>query len=175
MHIYMSYCSYPALQILLKNYLGYEESDLDGDVLKELMEVVAKAKMTLADISQVLIKHRWYKQQVVRELLEALKMLKDTTDAMFLKGLLVLKLKFAKNEKKYKGEATELKSIITCELPTGWKKALPDLQILVITALQYFGPLHLQIVILEDKDVLKKGVLLHVQIYCHPKRRVSLK
>ena len=68
MHIYMSYCSYPTLKILLKNYLGYEESDLDGDILKELAEVVDKAKMTLADISEVLMNNQQYKQKVVSEL-----------------------------------------------------------------------------------------------------------
>ncbi|XP_022731048.1 AAA-ATPase At5g57480-like isoform X2 [Durio zibethinus] len=73
MHIYMSYCSYPALKILLKNYLGYEEGDLDDDVLKELAEVVDKAEMTPADISEVLIKNRRYKQKAVSELLELLK------------------------------------------------------------------------------------------------------
>ena len=73
MHIYMSYCSYPALKILLKNYLGDEESDLDVDVLKELEEVIDKAEMTPADISEVLIKNRRYKQKAVSELLEALK------------------------------------------------------------------------------------------------------
>ncbi|XVE80002.1 hypothetical protein DITRI_Ditri14bG0103600 [Diplodiscus trichospermus] len=73
MHIYMSYCSYPALKILLKNYLGYEESDLDDDVLKELAEVVDKAEMTPADVSEVLIRNRRHKQKVVSELLEALK------------------------------------------------------------------------------------------------------
>ena len=73
MHIYMSYCSYPALKILLKNYLGDEESDLDVDVLKELEEVIDKAEMTPADISEVLIKNRRYKQKAVSELLQALK------------------------------------------------------------------------------------------------------
>ncbi|XVE76955.1 hypothetical protein DITRI_Ditri13aG0022300 [Diplodiscus trichospermus] len=33
--------------------------------------------------------------------------------------------KFAKYENKYKGDAAELKSIITDELPAGWEKALP--------------------------------------------------
>ncbi|XVF70027.1 hypothetical protein PTKIN_Ptkin11bG0128300 [Pterospermum kingtungense] len=73
MHIYMSYCSYPALKILLKNYLGYEESDLDNGVLNELEQVVDKAEMTPADISEVLIKNRRHKQKAVSELLEALK------------------------------------------------------------------------------------------------------
>ena len=69
----MSFCSYPALKILLKNYLRCEESDLDDDVLKELAEVVVKAEMTPADISEVLIKNRRFKQKAVSELLEALK------------------------------------------------------------------------------------------------------
>ncbi|KAK8490382.1 hypothetical protein V6N13_076398 [Hibiscus sabdariffa] len=73
MHIFMSYCSYAALLILLKNYLGYDQSDLDADVLKELAQVVDKAEMTPADISEVLIKNRRSKQRAVTELLEALK------------------------------------------------------------------------------------------------------
>lgn len=73
MHIFMSYCSFPALKILLNNYLGYEEGDLDDEVLKELEEVIDKAEMTPADISEVLIKNRRNKPKAVRELLEALK------------------------------------------------------------------------------------------------------
>lgn len=73
MHVFMSYCSYPALKILLKNYLGYEESDLDVDVLKEFEEVVEKAEITPADVSEVLIKNRRCKQKAVSELLEVLK------------------------------------------------------------------------------------------------------
>lgn len=73
MHIYMSYCSFPALKILLKNYLGMEEGDLDGVVLKDLEDVVEKAEMTPADVSEVLIKNRRDKEKAVRELLETLK------------------------------------------------------------------------------------------------------
>jgi DNA replication protein DnaC len=73
MHIYMSYCSFPSLKILLKNYLGMEEGDLDGVMLKELEDVVEKAEMTPADVSEVLIKNRTDKEKAVRELLEALK------------------------------------------------------------------------------------------------------
>ncbi|KAK9032593.1 hypothetical protein V6N11_056853 [Hibiscus sabdariffa] len=73
MHIYMSYCSYPALQILLKNYLGYEETGLDSADLKQLAEVVDKAEMTPADISEILIKNRRHKHKAVSELLEAMK------------------------------------------------------------------------------------------------------
>ncbi|KAJ7955773.1 Aaa-atpase [Quillaja saponaria] len=74
MHIFMSYCSFPSLKILLKNYLSFEESDLDDSVLKELEKVLDKAEMTPADISEVLIKNRRNKRKAVRELLEALKL-----------------------------------------------------------------------------------------------------
>lgn len=73
MHVFMNYCSFPALKILLKNYLGREESDLDEGVLKELEEVIDKAEMTPADISELLIKNRRNKDKAVIELLEALK------------------------------------------------------------------------------------------------------
>ncbi|KAL3746075.1 hypothetical protein ACJRO7_015085 [Eucalyptus globulus] len=74
MHIYMSYCSYPALKIPLHNYLGSEAEDLGEAVAaSELREVVKKAKMTPADISEVLIKNRRNKEKAVSELLEALK------------------------------------------------------------------------------------------------------
>ncbi|KAF7838049.1 AAA-ATPase [Senna tora] len=76
MHIFMSYCSFPALKILLKNYLGYEEggeNEIDESVMKELEEVVDKAQMTPADISEVLIKNRRNKEKAVNELLETLK------------------------------------------------------------------------------------------------------
>ncbi|KAK7265271.1 hypothetical protein RJT34_32889 [Clitoria ternatea] len=74
MHIFMSYCSFPALKILLKNYLGCEDGDLDESVLKELEEVVELARMTPADISEVLIKNRRKKEKTVCELLETLKL-----------------------------------------------------------------------------------------------------
>uniref|UniRef100_A0A6M2FAR7 Uncharacterized protein n=1 Tax=Populus davidiana TaxID=266767 RepID=A0A6M2FAR7_9ROSI len=73
MHVFMSYCSFPALKILLKNYLEREESDLDEGVLKELEEVIDKAEITPADISELLIKNRRNKDKAVIELLEALK------------------------------------------------------------------------------------------------------
>ncbi|KAK7262705.1 hypothetical protein RJT34_30282 [Clitoria ternatea] len=72
--IFMSYCSFPALKILLKNYLGCEDGDLDESVLKELEEVVELARMTPADISQVLNKNRHKKEKTVCELLETLKL-----------------------------------------------------------------------------------------------------
>ncbi|KAL5066031.1 hypothetical protein RYX36_027768 [Vicia faba] len=74
MHIFMSYCSMQALKILLKNYLGCEEGvDLDEYVMKELEEVIGMARMTPADISEVLIKNRRKKERAVDELLEIFK------------------------------------------------------------------------------------------------------
>jgi len=73
MHIFMSYCSFPALKILLKNYLGCEECELEESILKQLEEVVDVARMTPADISEVLIKNRRKKEKAVEELLETLK------------------------------------------------------------------------------------------------------
>ncbi|KAL2338631.1 hypothetical protein Fmac_013077 [Flemingia macrophylla] len=74
MHIFMSYCSFPALKILLKNYLGCEEGDLEDSILKQLEEVVDVARMTPADISEVLIKNRRKKEKAVEELLETMKL-----------------------------------------------------------------------------------------------------
>lgn len=73
MHVFMSYCSFPALKILLKNYLGFEEGDLDGKVLGELKGVIEEAQMTPADISEILIKNRRDEGKAVGELLQALK------------------------------------------------------------------------------------------------------
>ncbi|XP_010048621.1 LOW QUALITY PROTEIN: AAA-ATPase At5g57480 [Eucalyptus grandis] len=73
MHICMSYCSYPALEILLHNYLGSEGEDLSEAAASELREAVEKAKMTPADISEVLIKKRRNREKVVSELLEVMK------------------------------------------------------------------------------------------------------
>lgn len=73
MHIFTSHCSFPALKILINNYLGCEECDLDRSLLKELEEVIELARMTPADISEVLIKNRRKKEKAVLELLEILK------------------------------------------------------------------------------------------------------
>ncbi|CAA7062408.1 unnamed protein product [Microthlaspi erraticum] len=73
MHIYMSYCNFPSLKILLKNYLGFGEEDIDDDVLKEMERVVEKAEMTPADVSEALIKNRRDKEKAIREILEDLK------------------------------------------------------------------------------------------------------
>lgn len=78
MHIFMSYCSFPALKILMKNYLDWDFDDEDNgeqdELLKELEEAVDAAGMTPADISEVLIKNRRYeKRQAAKELLEVLR------------------------------------------------------------------------------------------------------
>jgi len=80
MHIFMSYCSFPALKILLKNYLGCEECELEESILKQLEEVVKVARMTPADISEVLIKNRRKKENAVEELLETLKVRADMNE-----------------------------------------------------------------------------------------------
>ncbi|KAF5201665.1 Aaa-atpase [Thalictrum thalictroides] len=76
MHISMSYCTFEALKILLKNYLGLSEGDVEKNVLNELEEVVDEAKMTPADISEVLIKNRRNKEKAVLELLDSFKVKK---------------------------------------------------------------------------------------------------
>lgn len=73
MHIHMSYCSYEAAKILLKNYLGFDEEDLGNSVRGELEDVINEAKMTPADVSEVLIKNRRNKENAVRELVRILK------------------------------------------------------------------------------------------------------
>ncbi|CAH8386453.1 unnamed protein product [Eruca vesicaria subsp. sativa] len=73
MHVCMSYCDFSSLKILLRNYLGYEEEDVDDEVLKEMESVVEKAEMTPADVSEVLIKNRRDKEKAVRECLVELK------------------------------------------------------------------------------------------------------
>ncbi|XP_058067946.1 AAA-ATPase At5g57480-like [Magnolia sinica] len=74
MHIFMSYCSFPALKILLKNYLGLDGiADCDDGLMVELESVIDKAEMTPADISEILIKNRIDREKAMAELLQALK------------------------------------------------------------------------------------------------------
>ncbi|KAJ8539353.1 hypothetical protein K7X08_013605 [Anisodus acutangulus] len=73
MHIHMSYSSFAALKILLKNYLGYDDDDVEKKILEQLEDVIEMAEMTPADISEVLIKNRRNKDKAVLELLEALR------------------------------------------------------------------------------------------------------
>ena len=75
MHVFMSYCTFPALKILLQNYLGFGDSDMElkSPVMEEIESVIDKAQMTPADISEVLIKNRRHKEKAMNELLEALR------------------------------------------------------------------------------------------------------
>lgn len=71
MHIFMTHCSFPALKILLHNYLGLGEGDIEADLLSQLEQVIDKAEMTPADISELLIKNRRNKGKALKELLHA--------------------------------------------------------------------------------------------------------
>ncbi|KAK4771897.1 hypothetical protein SAY86_013672 [Trapa natans] len=75
MHVFMSYCTFASLKILLKNYLGWEcdRDEAAAVIMKELEEVTEKAKMTPADVSEVLIKNRSDQRRAMRELLEVLR------------------------------------------------------------------------------------------------------
>ncbi|XP_021724929.1 AAA-ATPase At4g25835-like [Chenopodium quinoa] len=73
MHIHLSNCSFEALKILLRNYVGLEENDLDSETIAEFEAVVGKAGMTPADVSEVLIRHRRERMKAVKELLVELK------------------------------------------------------------------------------------------------------
>ncbi|CAM8911425.1 unnamed protein product [Rhodiola kirilowii] len=86
MHVFMSYCSFKSLKILLKNYLEYNEDDLARSVWDELERVVDKARMTPADVSEHLIKHRRNKAKAVRELIEVLKLKADMNAARVANG-----------------------------------------------------------------------------------------
>ncbi|ESQ54182.1 hypothetical protein EUTSA_v10024925mg [Eutrema salsugineum] len=73
MHIHMGFCRFPAMKILLKNYLRVEEDEIDGVVLKEMEECVEEAEITPADVSEVLIRNRSDAEKAVRELVGVLK------------------------------------------------------------------------------------------------------
>ncbi|MFS7935922.1 putative AAA+ ATPase domain, ATPase, AAA-type, core, AAA-type ATPase domain-containing protein [Helianthus anomalus] len=72
MHVFMSYCSFASLKILLKNYLGCTTDDLAPEILRRLEEVTDVAEMTPADVSEVLIKNRRDKDRALSELVEVL-------------------------------------------------------------------------------------------------------
>ncbi|KAE8651651.1 AAA-ATPase At5g57480 [Cucumis sativus] len=74
MHILMSFCSFPLLKILFRNYLDWneEEEGWDGGVLKELEESIERAEMSVADVCEILIKNRREKGKAMRRVLEAL-------------------------------------------------------------------------------------------------------
>ncbi|KAG6473295.1 AAA-ATPase At5g57480-like isoform X2 [Zingiber officinale] len=79
MHIHMSHCSFPALKILMTNYLGFDDREFDdktetSDLMRELADVIDDAEMTPADVSEVLIKNRRReKEAAAGELLDVLK------------------------------------------------------------------------------------------------------
>nr|GME15675.1 AAA-ATPase At5g57480-like [Ipomoea batatas] len=77
MHIHMSYCNFPALKILLKNYLGFEAAEQEEDeeeALRQLAKVIDAAEMTPADVSEVLIRNRRNKGRALWELVEVSRM-----------------------------------------------------------------------------------------------------
>uniref|UniRef100_A0A0E0M1J7 AAA+ ATPase domain-containing protein n=1 Tax=Oryza punctata TaxID=4537 RepID=A0A0E0M1J7_ORYPU len=76
MHIFMSYCTFPALKILLQNYLDLQDSSAAGAgaVMAGLESWIDAAEITPADVSEVLIKNRRNgSKQAMEQLLEVLK------------------------------------------------------------------------------------------------------
>ncbi|GAA0161814.1 hypothetical protein LIER_39300 [Lithospermum erythrorhizon] len=74
LHIHMSCCSFPALKSLLKNYIGFDdEGGLKSETLKELEELIGKANITPADVSEILMKNRRDNEKAVKELIRELK------------------------------------------------------------------------------------------------------
>eukprot|EP00249_Psilotum_nudum_P006766 c20039_g1_i1 orf=356-1978(-) len=53
-HIFMSYCTFPAFKILTANYLDIQ----DHRLFPEIERIIDDAHMTPADVSEILIKHR---------------------------------------------------------------------------------------------------------------------
>ncbi|XP_019152595.1 PREDICTED: AAA-ATPase At5g57480-like [Ipomoea nil] len=72
-HIHMSYCTFPALKILLKNYLGYDDANVENNLSSELEDVIEAVEMTPADINEVLIKNRRNKKATMGELVKILR------------------------------------------------------------------------------------------------------
>lgn len=73
MHVFMSFCSFESLKILLKNYLGCDASEISSKLLDDLAGVIDEAEMTPADISEVLIKNRRDNDKALKEVLETLR------------------------------------------------------------------------------------------------------
>ncbi|XP_057536812.1 AAA-ATPase At5g57480-like [Amaranthus tricolor] len=74
MHIELSYCCFEALKILVKNYVRLDvDEEVDVETGSELERVVDIARMTPADVSEVLIRHRREGKKAVMELLDELK------------------------------------------------------------------------------------------------------
>lgn len=64
LRIFMSYCTFPALKILVSNYLGLEDHYLYPD----MEQVLDDAHMTPADVSEILIKNRDYPDLAMQDL-----------------------------------------------------------------------------------------------------------
>ncbi|XP_043718898.1 AAA-ATPase At5g57480-like [Telopea speciosissima] len=118
MHIYMSFCSFPALKILLKNYLGLDEGDVEDGILMNLEEVIDEAHMTPADISEVLIKNRRDKKKALFELLEELKNRSERRHAV---GAAREKNSTEMEEEEQEKRALEC-PIEDCEMPVKYSK-----------------------------------------------------
>jgi len=73
MHIFMSFCTFPALKILVKNYLRIDKHQL----FPELEQVIEDARMTPADVSEILVKYRLNPTRALVELLETFKTAKE--------------------------------------------------------------------------------------------------
>ncbi|GLJ13185.1 hypothetical protein SUGI_0207050 [Cryptomeria japonica] len=73
MHILMSFCTFPALKILVRNHLGIENHEL----FPLLEQNIEDAQMTPADVSEILIKYRLNPPRALEELLEAFKATKE--------------------------------------------------------------------------------------------------
>ena len=73
MHIFMSFCTFPALKIFLKNYLGIDKHRL----FPELEQVTEDARMTPAYVSEILVKYRLNPTRALEELLQTFKAAKE--------------------------------------------------------------------------------------------------
>ncbi|CAN6448200.1 unnamed protein product [Victoria cruziana] len=71
MHIHMGYCSFEALKVLIRNYVGVDAGD--DERVAEMAKVVDGARMTPADISEVLIRNRHNPRKALEELLTQFK------------------------------------------------------------------------------------------------------
>ncbi|KAL9242273.1 hypothetical protein vseg_016291 [Gypsophila vaccaria] len=73
MHVHMSYCTCESVWVLVRNYLGIGVEDISIQLKAEFKRVVEKARITPADVSEVLIRHRREKGKALSVLLEELK------------------------------------------------------------------------------------------------------
>ncbi|KAJ7519409.1 hypothetical protein O6H91_20G037200 [Diphasiastrum complanatum] len=81
MHIFMSYCTFPAFKILAQNYLLIS----DHELFPQIEAIIDTAMMTPADVSEILIKKRDSvtedPTEALEVLIEALKAAKDKPKA----------------------------------------------------------------------------------------------